>query len=260
MVIKIWLLTLLIFQINQMNPFIKSHKQKSIFITAGYPKINSLEGQIRLLEKYNIDFIEIGIPFSDPLADGPTIQKTSEIAINNGMNLPLLFDQLNSIKTKIPLVLMGYLNPVLNFGIEKFVIASKECGISSVILPDMSLEIYERFYQSIFEQYELPVSFLITPHTEISRIKKIAKECSRSFMYLVSSNSTTGTGSKLTLNEDSLKSIYGLIEGTPLMIGFGIKTKADIENVHQFADGAIIGSAYLQALEKGREVEFLERL
>ena len=243
-----------------MNPFIKSHKQKSIFITAGYPKIDSLSGQISLLEKHNIDFIEVGIPFSDPLADGPTIQQTSEIAINNGMNLSLLFDQLKNIKTKTPLVLMGYLNPVLNFGIEKFVIACKECGISSVILPDMSLEIYERFYQSIFEQYELPVSFLITPHTEISRMKKIAKECRKSFVYLVSSNSTTGTDSKLTLNEDSLNSIYDLMGETPLMIGFGIQTKVDIENVHQFADGAIIGSAYLKALEFGNPEVFLKNL
>jgi len=240
-----------------MNPFIKSHKQKSIFITAGYPKIDSLSGQINLLEKHNIDFIEVGIPFSDPLADGPTIQKTSEIAINNGMNLPLLFEQLRIIETKTPLVLMGYLNPVLNFGIERFVLSCKECGIASVILPDMSLEIYERFYQSIFEEHQLPVSFLITPHTEVSRIQKIAKQGENSFVYLVSSNSTTGTGAKLDLNNKRLKSIYDLMEGTPLMIGFGIKTKVDIENVHQFADGAIIGSAYLKALEFGKEEEFL---
>ena len=240
-----------------MNPFIKKHKQRSIFVTAGYPKIDSLAGQISLLEKYNIDFIEVGIPFSDPLADGPAIQQTSEIAINNGMNLPLLFEQLKSIETKTPLVLMGYLNPVLNFGIEKFVLSCKDCGIASVILPDMSLEIYERFYQSVFEKYELGVSFLITPHTEISRIQKIAKQCKNSFVYLVSSNSTTGTGAKLDLNNERLKSIYDLMEGTPLMIGFGIKTKADIENVHQFSDGAIIGSAYLKALEGGKEEEFL---
>lgn len=243
-----------------MNPFIKSHKQKSIFVTAGYPKIDSLAGQISLLEKHNIDFIEVGIPFSDPLADGTTIQQTSEIAINNGMNLPLLFKQLRSVETKTPLVLMGYLNPVLNFGIEKFVLSCKDCGIASVILPDMSLEIYERFYQSIFEQNELSVSFLITPHTEVSRIQKIAKQCKNSFVYLISSNSTTGAGAKLELNDEKIESIYALMKGTPLMIGFGIKTKSDIENVHQFADGAIIGSAYLKALEYGKEEEFLSML
>ncbi len=243
-----------------MNPFIKNHKQKSIFVTAGYPKLDSLAGQIKLLEKYNIDFIEIGIPFSDPLADGPTIQKTSEVAIKNGMNLPLLFEQLAKIKTETPLVLMGYLNPVLTYGIEKFVSSCKDCGIASVILPDLSFEIYARFYKSIFDQYQLPISFLITPQTETERIEKMVTQCKESFIYLVSDNSTTGTDSEMNLNECRLKSIYALMDNTPLMIGFGIKTKSDIEKVHQFADGAIIGSAYLRALEVGTENAFLEQL
>lgn len=243
-----------------MNPFIKNHKQKSIFITAGYPKIDSLPEQINLFEKHSIDFIEIGIPFSDPLADGPTIQQTSEIAIKNGMNLPLLFEQLAEIKTDIPLVLMGYLNPVLNYGIEKFAAACKKVNIASVILPDMSVEIYERFYQSIFEAHRLPVSFLITPETEFPRIMKIEKHCTNSFIYLVSSNSTTGSGSDLQLRDDKLAAIYELLIFAPMMIGFGIKNKQDIEQVHQFSDGAIIGSAYLNALKKGDEEVFLREL
>jgi len=243
-----------------MNPFIKNHKQKSIFITAGYPKLDSLPEQIKLLESHSIDFIEIGIPFSDPLADGPTIQQTSEIAINNGMNLPLLFEQLADVRTATPLVLMGYLNPVLNYGIENFITSCKNANIASVILPDMSVEIYERFYQSLFEKENLSVSFLITPDTEPARILKIEKHCKNSFVYLVSSNSTTGSGSELELSDAKLKSIYELVLFAPLMIGFGIKSKEDIEKVHQYSDGAIIGSAYLKALEYGNEEEFLNGL
>jgi tryptophan synthase alpha chain len=243
-----------------MNPFQKEKKQKSIFITAGYPKIGSLSQQIELLDSYGIDFIEIGIPFSDPLADGPVIQKTSEIAISNGMNLSILFEQIDQIETKTPLVLMGYINPVLSYGMENFVKSCKQRQIASVILPDMSLEIYERFYQDIFESNDLRVTFLITPDTNHSRIWKIARHCRNSFVYLVSGNSTTGTGSDLQLNTEKVKEIKEILGSTPLMIGFGIKSKKDISRVQQFADGAIIGSAYLKALEHGKEEEFLSML
>ena len=243
-----------------MNPFKKSTKQKSIFITAGYPKIDSLVSQIKLLEDYSIDFIEIGIPFSDPLADGPVIQNTSEIAIKNGMNIPLLFAQIETIETNTPLVLMGYLNPVINYGVERFAVACKKNKISSVILPDMSVEIYERFYQSIFEKEGVSISFLITPETELNRVKKIAKHCEKSFVYLVSSNSTTGTNSTLNFENEKINVIRKALDQTPLMIGFGIKTKQDIDKVHQVADGAIIGSAYLKALEFGDEKQFLESI
>ena len=243
-----------------MNPFKKSTKQKSIFITAGYPKIDSLASQIKLLEDYSIDFIEVGIPFSDPLADGPVIQNTSEISIKNGMNLPLLFAQLETIETNTPLVLMGYLNPVINYGVEKFVIACKKLNISSVILPDMSLDIYEKFYQSIFEKHHVSISFLITLETETDRVKKIAKHCEKSFVYFISSNSTTGTNSQLNFDNARINSIRKALGQVPLMIGFGIKTVEDIKKVYQVADGAIIGSAYLKALSIGKERQFLKSL
>lgn len=243
-----------------MNPFKKSTKQKSIFITAGYPKIDSLASQVKLLDDHSIDFIEVGIPFSDPLADGPVIQNTSEVAIKNGMNLPLIFSQLESIQTKTPLVLMGYLNPVMNYGVEKFAMACKKNDIASIILPDMSVEIYERFYQSIFEKHSVSISFLITPETEMGRVLKIAKHCEKSFVYLVSSNSTTGANSKLSFDTVKINSIREALGETPLMIGFGIKTIVDIDKVHQIADGAIIGSAYLKALAIGEEQLFLESL
>ena len=159
------------------KPFRKKTKQLSVFTTAGYPKLDSLKGQINTFEKYNIDFIEVGIPFSDPIADGPVIQNTSSIAIKNGMNLNIIFKQLKEIRTSIPIVLMGYLNPVMNFGIENFLKQCAECNIASVILPDLSLEIYQRDYQLLFEEYNLSPVFLITPKTDENRILKIAQLC-----------------------------------------------------------------------------------
>lgn len=243
------------------NPFKKQHKQLSIFTTAGYPEIDSLRHQIETFEKFEIDFIEVGIPFSDPIADGPTIQKTSSIAIENGMNLTVLFEQLKEIKTKKPLVLMGYLNPVMNFGIERFLKNCFDCGITSVILPDLSLEIYQRDYQSLFEKYNVYPVFIITPKTEANRVKLIARTCRNSFVYLVSDNATTGTKStSFSAKAKSFQNMKSLCEETPLMVGFGIQSKVDVLQVQESADGAIIGSAYLKALENGHETEFLMSL
>ena len=243
------------------NPFRKDTKQLSIFTTAGYPQLDSLKGQIESFEKYNIDFIEVGIPFSDPIADGPVIQNASSIAIKNGMNLTLLFQQLKEIKTSIPLVLMGYLNPVMNFGIEKFLIQCKECKIASVILPDLSLEIYERDYQMLFEEYNFTPVFLITPKTDQNRILKIAELCKNSFVYLVSDNATTGKAmNPLTERTGSFKRIKELCLETPLMVGFGIKTKSDVEQIQAVVDGAIIGSAYLKSIESESSEKFLEEI
>ena len=146
-----------------MNRFIKDKKQLSIFITAGFPTLDSTAAQIIELQSKGIDFIEVGIPFSDPMADGVVIQESSSIALANGMNMDVLFDQLDSIKNQvqIPLVLMGYLNPVLQYGLEKFLIRCKDLKIASVILADMSIEIYERFYKELFDKYEFPMTFLI---------------------------------------------------------------------------------------------------
>ena len=158
-----------------MNPFIKSSKQLSIFTTAGYPNLNSLISQIAQFEDNDIDFIEVGIPFSDPMADGPIIQNTSDIALRNGMNMDLIFQQLAAINTSIPLVLMGYLNPVMTFGLNKFLGKCHSLNIRTVILPDLSLEIYERYHKSTFERYNVHPVFLITPSTDHSRVIQIAK-------------------------------------------------------------------------------------
>ena len=246
-----------------MNPFKKQNKQLSIFITAGYPTLESTTKQILTLQEQGIDFIEVGIPFSDPMADGPVIQETSSIALQNGMHLDLLFDQLFSIKENvtIPLVIMGYLNPVLQYGIEKFLSKCKELNIASVILPDISLELYERFYQSNFVKYGISVSFLITPTTSDERIERIANVSQNSFVYLVSQTSITGGTSFInTEMNDRYKEIKQICGETPVMLGFGINSKEDVFKAQQNCDGAIIGSAYLKALKNGKESEFVKNL
>lgn len=244
-----------------MNKFIKQKKQISIFLTAGYPTLESTTEQIVYLQNKGIDFIEVGIPFSDPMADGPIIQETSSIALANGMQMDLLFQQLSSIQqeVKIPLVLMGYLNPVLQYGLEKFLEKCRQLNIASVILPDMSLELYERFYKSTFEKYHIPVSFLITPLTKDDRIQRISKVCSSSFVYLVSATSITGE--KNQIDDDLLKrykTIKTLCGDTPVMMGFGISTAEDVKKAQMHCDGAIIGSAYLKAVMTERTKEFVE--
>jgi len=244
-----------------MNPFKKETKQLSIFTTAGHPKINSLKEQIASFEQHSIDFIEVGIPFSDPMADGPVIQRTSEIALHNGMNLDILFSQLQEISTKIPIVLMGYFNPVLSFGLERFLLRCTQLNIKAVILPDLSLEIYERFYKSIFESFEVYPVFMITPQTATDRIQRIASACSNSFVYLVSSNATTGTRLESSNNQDEVyRKIKHLCGETPLFIGFGIKTKIDVQRIQESVDGAIIGSAYLESVAKGKGSKFLTQI
>lgn len=240
-----------------MNPFKKANKQVSIFTTAGFPNYDSLPEQLDLFNEAGVDFIEVGIPFSDPLADGPVIQETSAIAIQNGMTIDSIFEQLSAINTSIPIVLMGYINPVMNYGFERFLQKASELKVAGLILPDMSVEIYERFYQSLFNKYQVNPIFLITPKTEESRIRKVAELCENSFVYLVSSNSTTGSNSEVSLGDEVLR-IKSICGETPLMIGFGIKNRETVERLWNYADGVIIGSAFLKAVMRGSEKAFLE--
>ena len=255
----------LIFNIHptnkNMNRYKKETKQLSIFVTAGYPDLDSLNEQLDLLESHDIDFVEVGIPFSDPLADGPTIQKTSEIALKNGMNLEILFAQLENRSSKIPVILMGYLNPIISFGVLRFLESCNRVGVHSVILPDMSLEIYTRFYRTQFEDYEISPCFLITPPSSTERIQEISKVCKNSFVYLVSSNATTGGTSSFGADQaKKYQSIYSLCGNTPLFIGFGIDSRKKVEFVQNVCDGAIIGSAYLKALSVNKHKAFLDHL
>lgn len=244
-----------------MNQFKKETKQLSIFVTAGYPELDSLNKQLNTLEANGVDFVEVGIPFSDPMADGPTIQQTSDIALKNGINLELLFKQLNQRTSQLPIVLMGYLNPVLSYGIDRFLTSCNQVGVRSVIIPDMSLEIYNRFYRERFEKHEVFPCFLITPTSSVERIQKVSEACKNSFVYLVSSNATTGGESSFGPNQSTVyQSIRKTCGDTPLFIGFGIDSKEKVEFVQRVSDGAIIGSAYLKALKKDQSLEFLRSI
>jgi tryptophan synthase alpha chain len=245
------------------SPFHQSHKQISIFITAGFPQPDSLPEQLLYLQEKGVDFIEIGIPFSDPMADGPVIQHTSSVALSNGMNLHVLFRQLEAVRNQIhvPLVLMGYLNPILQYGLEAFLDQCAKLNIASLILPDLSLELYENRYHKTFEQYGIPLTFLITPHTPDERVTKIARMCAGSFVYLVGQNSITGgnydIGKSLQQRYSELKSLCG---ETPLFLGFGIDSKDKKKQAWISCDGVIIGTAYLKALENHQEEVFLTQM
>jgi tryptophan synthase alpha chain len=229
----------------------------SVYFTAGYPELNDTLTIIAELEKSGADLIEIGIPFSDPVADGPVIQRSSEIALKNGMTVHLLFEQLKEIRKSIsiPLILMGYLNPVMQFGIDDFCKKCKEIGIDGTIIPDLPLEIYEEQFKGIFEENSLSNIFLVTPQTSDERIRKI-DSLSTGFIYLVSSSSTTGV--KGSVNEEQVTyfdRIRKMKLDSNLLIGFGISDKDSFEKASGFADGAIIGSAFIKALNGDETIE-----
>ena len=244
----------------------KDEKILSIYFTAGYPELNDTLKIISQLEKSGADLVEIGMPFSDPVADGPVIQQSSEEALKNGMTIHLIFEQLKHIRKSIsiPLILMGYLNPVMQYGIEDFCKKCKEIGIDGTIIPDLPLEIYESEYKEIFERNSLSNIFLVTPQTSDERIRKI-DELSTGFIYMVSSSSTTGV--KGAVNEEQVsyfERITAMNLRSKRLIGFGISDKASFEKSSCYANGAIIGSAFIKALE-GKETvetkvkEFMER-
>jgi tryptophan synthase alpha chain len=245
-----------------MNPFKKDTKQLSIFITAGYPKINSLSEQLYLLQDHEVDFVEVGMPFSDPLADGLVIQQSSQQAIRNGMTLELLFKQLGEIKANIhiPLVLMGYFNPVLQYGVQRFLKEASQCGIKGVIIPDLPFEIYKRSYQKEFEKHSLSYIPLITPKSSDSLIKEAAEMSRNGFVYLVSQHATTGTDIQFRSSSKRYDEIRRLCGDTPLFIGFGIRTASDLQAASKQCDGGIIGSSFIKALQGGTEKEFLKSL
>lgn len=238
---------------NRIEKKLKEEKKiLSIYFTAGFPNLNDTQKIISILEKYNVDLIEVGIPFSDPLADGETIQKSSKKAIENGMTINTLFYQLKDLrnKVKIPVILMGYLNPIMQFGIEKFCVKSKEIGIDGLIIPDLPVEIYIEEYKSLFNKNNLLNIFLITPETSEERIKLIDKN-SKGFIYMVSSSSITG--SKKNLEDNSFKyfdKISNMNLNNPSIVGFGISNRETYEKVIEKSKGAIIGSAFINFIEQ----------
>ena len=239
-----------------MNRIEKKLKEKrkilSVYFTAGFPRLNDTQKIISKLEKYNVDLIEVGIPFSDPLADGETIQRSSKKAIENGMTIHKLFSQLKHLRktVKIPVILMGYLNPILQFGIEKFCVKSKEIGIDGLIIPDLPIEIFIDEYKDLFNKNNLFNIFLITPQTSEERIKLIDKN-SRGFIYMVSSSSITGSKKKLEdVSFDYFDKISKMNLNNPSIVGFGISNRKTYGKVIEKSKGAIIGSAFINYIEQ----------
>jgi tryptophan synthase alpha chain len=243
---------------NRIDQLFQTKKQNvlSIYFTAGHPGLNDTVPIIKALEKSGVDMIEIGMPFSDPMADGPVIQQSSQKALVNGMSLKILFEQLKNIRleVKIPLLLMGYLNPVLQFGIENFCKKCREVGIDGLILPDLPLEEFAEIYNSIFEQNGLHNIFLVSPQTNEERLKKF-DNYSKGFIYIVSSYSTTGSGKGLEQSQLYFEKMKATKFQNPKMIGFGIKDRETFQNACQYANGAIIGTAFVKALEAEGSIE-----
>ena len=238
---------------NRINQKLEEDKKLlSIYFTAGYPNINDTVSIIQNLEKSNVDMIEIGLPFSDPLADGPTIQDSSTKALRNGMTSELLFKQLRDIRetVSIPLIIMGYFNPILQFGVEAFCKKCQEIGVDGLIIPDLPVDVYHEEYKSTFEKYGLINVFLITPQTSDERIRFI-DSVSDGFIYMVSSASTTGAKTGFGNEQDEyFDRIAKMNLKNPQIVGFGISNNETFTQATKQAKGAIIGSAFIKYLTK----------
>jgi tryptophan synthase alpha chain len=241
-----------------------SEKKKnilSIYFTAGFPELNDTGKILESLQENGADMIEIGMPYSDPLADGPVIQSSSMQALQNGMNINTLFEQLNDYhkqhavsQKNVPLILMGYLNPVLQYGFEKFCSDAKNCAVSGIILPDLPINEYEKEYKDIFEKNGLDFIFLITPETSEERIRKI-DSLGSGFIYAVSSSSITGSDKSITAQESYFERIKNMNLKNKIMIGFGIKDHQTFSKACEYASGAIIGTAYIKAIEHAKNID-----
>ena len=230
----------------------KSKNILSIYFTAGFPQLNDTPAIIKELEANGIDLIEVGIPFSDPMADGPTIQDSGTIALRNGMTLKILFDQLKDIRKEvnIPLIMMGYLNPIMQYGFENFCRQCKEIGIDGAIIPDLPFDDYIKEYKPIADKYDVKIVMLITPETSDERIRLI-DEHTDSFIYMVSSAATTGAQKSFDeQKQEYFRRINGMNLRNPRLIGFGISNKATLEAAQANASGAIIGSKFITLLKE----------
>ena len=244
---------------NRINQLFDTQKSKilSIYFCAGHPTLDSTRSVIKALEKNGIDMIEIGIPFSDPMADGPVIQEAATCALRNGMSLKRLFDQLEGIRLEvtIPLILMGYLNPIMQFGFENFCRRCRECGIDGVIIPDLPFKDYMNDFKGTAEAYGIKMIMLITPETSEERIRLIDNHTD-GFIYMVSSAAITGA--QKDFNEQKLayfRRIEAMQLHTPRMIGFGISNRQTFESACAHASGAIIGSRFVSLLDEERDPE-----
>lgn len=227
-----------------------------MFYTGGFPQLNSTIEIAKALQAAGVDLIEIGIPFSDPVADGPAIQESNKTALQNGMNLKLLLRQVKEIRKEvsIPIILMGYMNPVLQYGVERFCFDCTSAGVDGLILPDLPLEVYQAEYRAIFEHAGLANTFLVSPTTSEERIRFI-DELSHSFIYAVSASSTTGA--KSDFSDDQIKyfeRIKSMNLTSPFLIGFGISNHSTFQTACRFGSGAIIGSAFVTMLKNSTDI------
>jgi tryptophan synthase alpha chain len=243
---------------NRIKELFKKKKKRvlNVYCTAGYPQLNSTLEVMRALEKNGADLIELGMPYSDPLADGPVIQASSITALHNGMTISKLFEQLEGFRKEvsIPVVLMGYLNPLLQYGFEKFCARAAQVGIDGLIIPDIPMYEYESEYRDIVQKHGMDFIFLVTPETSEERIKKL-DQLSTGFLYAVSSSSITGSDKDFGSVEIYLQRLEKLGLNNPVLVGFGIRDKASFESACAHANGAIIGTAYIKAIEDGRVEE-----
>lgn len=234
----------------------KKHRVLNVYCTAGFPQMDSTLKVMKSLQENGADLIELGMPYSDPLADGSVIQHSSSVAIANGMTIAKLFEQLNGFRKEVnlPVILMGYMNPVLQYGFEKFCADASAAGIDGLILPDLPMYEFETEYGAIIKKYGLDFIFLVTPETSMERIEKL-DNLSSGFLYAVSSSSTTGSNKNMADTEQYLQKLNGLQLKNPVLVGFGIKDKTTFDAACRHTNGAIIGSAFIKALETSPSVE-----
>ena len=235
----------------------KKERVLSIYFTAGFPKLEDTLPTMEAIQAGGADIIEIGIPYSDPIADGPTIQDSNLIALENGMSLKKLFDQLVGFRAKInvPVVLMGYLNPIMQFGMEEFCKKCKEVGIDGLILPDLPMQQYLEDYKTLFDSYGLVNTFLISPATSEKRIREIDSH-TNGFIYMVSSNSITGA--KTGISEEQItyfERVQAMNLKNPRLIGFGISDAESFSTASNYGNGAIIGSAFIKTVKNSSNLD-----
>lgn len=229
----------------------KQQRVLNVYCTAGYPELNSTMEVMKALESSGVDLIELGMPYSDPLADGPVIQQSGNIALANGMTIATLFEQLKDLRKNIsiPVILMGYMNPVLQYGFEKFCADAAAVGVDGLILPDLPEFEYIHEYGPIIQKNGLDLIFLVTPETSEGRVRAL-DHLSSGFLYAVSSSSTTGSDKNMVDVIAYLERLQSMKLSNPVLVGFGIKDKESFDNACAFANGAIIGTAYIKALEQ----------
>ena len=234
----------------------KKNNILNVYCTAGYPQLNSTVPVMKALQDSGADMIELGMPYSDPLADGPIIQASSTKALANGMTIAKLFDQLRGFRQQIyvPVILMGYMNPVLQYGFEKFCQHAADMPVDGLILPDLPEYEYETEYGAIIQRYGLNFIFLVTPETSEERIRRLDK-LSTGFLYAVSSSSTTGKDKDMNAVNDFLQRLQKMTLNNPVLVGFGIKDKPTFQAACQYTNGAIIGSAFIKALEQTDNID-----